>query len=111
MKLLEEGKPLGEWTTKYWQWIYSIPKGENPLETGNISHQNYQEQSFLCLPCTGGGEDCSRTLTMSKEDVKKDILIPVFASAYSTAELGENATEDKLLDHARDDVNRVFYMG
>jgi hypothetical protein len=110
MTVLEDAKPLGEWTAKYWQWIYSIPKGDNPLETGNISYQTHQGQSFLCLPCTGGGEDCSRVFTMSEEDAKKDILIPVFAAAYSTAELKHDATEDKLLGYARDDLNNTVNM-
>ena len=85
-----ENKPPFEWTVKYWQWIYSKPKEENPLRTGNIQHDE-----FLSLPCTGGGEDCGRQLTLSEEDAKKDILIPVFASEYCTAEV-LNGTDEEL---------------
>jgi len=92
----EENKPPADWTAKYWQWVLSFPKEENPLKTGNISNSE-----FLSLPCTGGGEDCSRKLDLSKEDAKKDILIPVFASEYCTAEV-LNGTDSELLKQARE---------
>jgi hypothetical protein len=88
-----------EWTSAYWQWILSIPRGENPLTTGAPS----QKGNFIALPCTGGGEDCGRSLNVAPEDSKKDILIPVFTCAYTTAELS-NATPEQLLYEARCDV-------
>ena len=96
MKNKSENKPPAEWTTKYWKWIYSKPKEENPLKTGTINHDE-----FLCLPCTGGGEDCGRKLNLSDEDAKKDILVPVFASEYCTAEV-LNGTDEQLRERARD---------
>lgn len=89
------GKPPTIWTVKYWQWIYSQPKDKNPLKSGDIYCDD-----FICLPCTGGGEDCSRRINLSGEDSRKDILIPVFASEYSTAEI-KNASEKELRSHAR----------
>ena len=50
-----ENEPPAEWTARYWQWIYSKPKEENPLKTGEVNNDE-----FLCLPCTGGGESCDR---------------------------------------------------
>jgi hypothetical protein len=47
------------------------------------------------LPCTGGGEDCDRRVTLSGKDSTKDILVPIFASEYSTAEI-KNATDEEL---------------
>ena len=99
-----------QWTVKYWQWIYSLPKGENPLETGNSSRQKHKYQSFLCLPCTGGGEDCSRTFNIQPEDAKKDILIPVYTAACSTAELGANTNDEKLLSLVRDEVTDPVHI-
>ena len=89
-------KPPAEWTTKYWQWIYSQPRDKNPLKSGSI----YCNE-FICLPCTGGGEDCGRKVTLSGDDTKKDILVPVFASEYSTAEV-RNASDEKLRSIARE---------
>ncbi len=90
-----ENSPPAQWTIKYWQWIYSKPRDHNPLITGNINCDD-----FICLPCTGGGEDCGRRITLSRENAEKDILIPVFASEYSTAEV-INGTDNDLRSMAR----------
>jgi len=90
-----ENKPPAHWTIKYWQWIYSKPRDQNPLITGIINCDN-----FICLPCTGGGEDCGRRITLSGDDAEKDILIPVFASEYCTAEV-INGTDKDLRAMAR----------
>jgi hypothetical protein len=92
---IENNEPPASWTVKYWQWILSIPRKENPLNTGNIN-----DGEFLCLPCTGGGEDCGRRLDVSGQDARKDILIPVFTSEYCTGEM-INATDDQLRQKAR----------
>jgi hypothetical protein len=89
--------PLSELCAEYWQWIYSIPKGQNPLDTGQVSTD---KEEFICLPCTGGGEDCSRKYNVSEQDANKDILVPVFTVTWSTAE----AQEQQLLALAREDV-------
>lgn len=99
-----------EWIPKYWQWIYSYSQGNSPLETGIISNQKSNGIEFLCFPCTGGGEDCSRTITISGDDTKKDILIPVFAAAYNSAELRQELTQKELLDKARDDVTNPLLL-
>jgi hypothetical protein len=91
-----DSKPPAEWTIKYWQWIYSKPKDKNPLKNGNIYCDD-----FIGLPCTGGGEDCGRKITLSGKDAEKDILIPVFASEYSTAEV-KNAADEDLRSMARE---------
>ncbi len=90
-----ENEPSADSTTKYWQWILSIPKDANPLNTGNTNNDE-----FLYLPCTGGGEDCSRKLQLSGKDARKNILIPIFASESCTGEV-PNATDDQLLEGAR----------
>jgi hypothetical protein len=91
-----QNEPPSDWTAKYWQWVYSKPKEENPLKTGEV---NIDE--FLCLPCTGGGEDCGRVLDLRGEDSRKPILVPVFASEYSDAEI-LNATDEQLREKARE---------
>jgi hypothetical protein len=91
----EDNKPPPDWTAKYWQWVLSFPNEDNPLNTGKINNEE-----FVSLPCTGGGEDCSRRLDLSVDDAKKDILIPVFASEYCTAEVA-NGTDQQLLEKVR----------
>ena len=82
--------PPAHWTEMYWQWIYSKPRDENPLRTGIINNQE-----FISLPRTGGGEDCNRKIALKNEDTKKDILIPVFAAEFFTGEI-PGATDEQL---------------
>jgi hypothetical protein len=105
-------KPSPDETAIWWCWVLSIPKPDNPLRGGSITKN--QDQPFLCLACTGGpgctggGEDHNRIFNMKAVDAGKDILVPIFSTEYSTAELGANATHDQLLSHAREDVNNAL---
>ena len=96
-------EPPSYWTTRYWQWIYSKPKEKNPLKTGEV---NVDE--FICLPCTGGGEDCGRVLDLSGMNSKKEILVPVFAAECSTGEM-LYATDEQLRKRARE-MSAPLYM-
>jgi hypothetical protein len=87
-------------TVKWWQWILSLDKGNNPLNGANAN----QNLPFLCLACTGGGEDMGRKLQVHTRDAEKALLIPIFTSEYSTAELGPGASDQELLSQAKDDV-------
>src|SRR5439155_1601489 len=91
----KEGKPPAKWTSRYWQWLSAIDKNENPLKTGNINNDE-----FICLPCTGGGEACDRYITLDGEDTKKEILVPVFTSLATTALAEEN--DKALLQRVKD---------
>ena len=59
---------------------------------------------FICLACTGGGEDTERILQIQKKDTEKSLLIPVFTSEYCTAEMGTDASDENLLSQAKEDV-------
>ena len=87
-------------TANWWQWILSFDKTNNPLN-GAPANQNLP---FLCLACTGGGEDLGRKLQVHTGDAEKALLIPIFTSEYSTAELGPRASDEELLSQAKDDV-------
>jgi hypothetical protein len=101
MAVESENKPPAEWTSKYWQWVLSLPKEQNPLNTGNINNDE-----FICLPCTGGGEDCGRRLNLSCDDAKKDVLIPIFTAEYCTGEV-LNGTDDQLREKAREESTPI----
>ena len=38
---------------------YSKSRDQNPLKSGDINCDD-----FISLPCTGGGEDCGRAITI-----------------------------------------------
>lgn len=84
----------------WWEWILSIPSRDNPLNgvtpSGNLP--------LTYLACTGGGEDTNRFLSVRPTDAQKDLLVPIFTSEYCTAELGEEASDERLLAQARGDV-------
>lgn len=89
-------------TAQWWKWVLSIPRPANPLESGNSDIS--QIYPFLCLACTGGGSDTSRTLYVHSNFLERPILIPIFTSEYSTVELGPDAEYEELLRLARSDV-------
>ena len=98
--------PDPRWTVRYWQWVLSNSRPNNPLVTGRVN-----DDVFLALPCTGGGEDCNRILNLSGMDRLKDILIPVYCAEYSTAEIPHlNPTVQNLLQSVRDDVTSPIDM-
>lgn len=99
-----------KWIPKYWQWIYSSEELQNPLKTGKISCQSDGLDSFLCFPCTGGGEDCGRVVNLSGSDAKRPILIPVFVAAYNSAELDDDLNRHELLEIARGDVREPLSL-
>jgi hypothetical protein len=110
MSVPEVEKPPREWISKYWQWIYSSDADKSPLKTGTTSYQSHNGEDFLCFPCTGGGENCNRSETITAENSKKDILIPVFTAAYNGGELGQTLSRDELLEKAKDDVREPILL-
>lgn len=93
----------------WWKWILNIPRTENPLRGGYVG--NRQNLPFLCLACTGGpgcsggGEDHARSFNIEPHNERKRILIPIFTTEYSTAELGKNATDYELMKQVRADID------
>jgi hypothetical protein len=102
-------KILPAHATLWWRWVLNIPKTENPLRGGYIGKR--QHLPFLCLACTGGpgctggGEDHARFLNIDRRSERKRILIPIFATEYSTAELGQDTTDDELMKQVRTDID------
>ena len=96
--------PDPHWTIRYWQWILSKPKNENPLVTGSV-----HKDVYVTLPCTGGGEDCSRSLNLTIEDSRKDILIPVYCAECCEAEICDvEPTDEKMMELVRKDISCVL---
>ena len=105
---MTNGKPTGPETAKWWDWLLTIPKPDNPLITGNIAQG--QVHPFFCMACTGphnSKEDHNRRHDMKTEHVKKPIIIPLFVTEKSEAELGTGA---QLLQAARHDVEEPIHL-
>ena len=57
---VHRGRTYGEWSAKWWQWAYSVPRSRNPLldQDGQNSHEG---QNGPCVVFSGhlrGGQPC-----------------------------------------------------
>src|SRR4051812_33030806 len=81
------GKTWEEWTARWWQWMLSIPKEQNPGndKTGSYFNLNQNDPDVLFLAGTHRGSDpAERTIIIS---TGKAILFPVinFTTSYAEA--------------------------
>ena len=105
-----EDKPFGvtweEWTARWWQWILSIPKDQNPGndKTGrNFREQNDPHVLFLAGTHRLSGP-AERTVTIPSN---KAVLLPVVNFTISFAENPNLKTESDLISHARSNIDDI----
>jgi hypothetical protein len=59
------GKTYGEWQAEWWQWVSSIPAGENPiLQSGAVNCRLGQRGAVWFLAGTFGGDPVVRSCTI-----------------------------------------------
>jgi hypothetical protein len=105
-----ESRPLGltcdEWTSRWWQWILSIPSQGNPLLDQNgrnaYTNQEYSEVFFLC-------QTYEQTSTIPTRSVRikagKLIIMPVI-NWLSTMGC-DGANDEELLSVAKKRMDHV----
>ena len=97
------GKSYSGWTAKWWQWVLSIPKSENPLidDTGENSAKNQSGPVwFLAGTLKGTAE---RTCTIPAD---RAILFPVINVEASVAE-GDGTTEEELAARVKFEMDQI----
>jgi len=97
------GKSYSGWTAKWWQWVLSIPKSENPLidDTGENSAKNQSGPVwFLAGTLKGPAE---RTCTIPAD---RAILFPVINVEASVAE-GDGTTEEELAARVKFEMDQI----
>jgi len=78
--LPKNSKPFGlsyaEWTQKWWQWIISIPKEQNPLNdlTGENSAQSQYGPIWFLAGTTNYNPEVTRNISSSK----KTLMFPIY---------------------------------
>jgi hypothetical protein len=95
-----------EWTAKWWQWAYSIPKEVNPVvDTDGKNCAQGQSGTVWFLAGTFGGS-VVRECTIPAE---KSILFPVLNSMCSTVEHGFKTDRElrTCADGYQDDVTEL----
>lgn len=103
------GYSYGEWTVKWWQWVFSIPSRNNPLnDSTGINWDTQQPTSNVWfLVGSVGGIDKKFSHRKIKIRSGRSILFPVLNCEANSLEYPELKTHDDLLRHVVDDVNSV----
>jgi hypothetical protein len=101
------GLTYGEWTARWWQWAYSIPKDVHPAydDTGKYCAENQNEPVWF-FPGTFG-KSVTRDCTVP---AGKAILFPILNSECSFAEFPELKTLEELRMCAKTFQDQVIQL-
>lgn len=104
-----DSKPCGltysEWSTKWWQWLLSIPKSNNPAfdSTGNYANVNQNDPNvfFLCQTIESVASVPNRTITLP---ANRSIFMPIINWISTLHKDGETDREMIAIAKERMDV-------
>jgi hypothetical protein len=100
------GRTYAEWTAKWWQWVLSIAKTENPLidETGKNCANNQSGPVWFLAGTLKGPAERSCIIPADKA-----ILFPVINVEASVAE-GDGTTDEDLAARAKFEMDQITDM-
>jgi hypothetical protein len=100
------GRTYAEWTARWWQWVLSIAKTENPLvdEDGKNCANNQSGPVWFLAGTLKGPAERSCTLPADKA-----ILFPVINVEASVAE-GDGTTEEELAACVKFEMDQITDM-
>jgi hypothetical protein len=100
------GQTYGEWSAKWWQWVLSIPKENNPGNdnTGKYSALNQVGQVWFLV---GTFENIQMAERSCGIPTGKAIFFPVITSEKNNLEFPELKTELELRLRAKDAIDRA----
>jgi hypothetical protein len=101
------GKTWEEWTTKWWQWLLSIPRDRNPCldDTGEEFNLNQFDPNVLFLAgALAGSGPVERTI---RTRLGKAVLFPVINFITSYAEEPSLKNEEELLSFAKSNIDDI----
>jgi hypothetical protein len=87
------GMTFGEWTAKWWQWAYAIPKNTNPSYDDTGRHCTVNQKGPVWFFPGSYGKDVLRQCTVPSG---KAILFPILNSECSFAEFPSLKNEEQL---------------
>jgi len=104
-----DSKPCGltysEWSTKWWQWLLSIPKSNNPAfdSTGTYANVNQNDPNvfFLCQTIESVASVPNRTITLP---ANRSIFMPIINWISTLHKDGETDREMIAIAKERMDV-------
>jgi hypothetical protein len=94
-----------EWTGKWWQWVFSIPKCTNPLidDTGKHCTRGQDGPVWYLAGTTGSTYYAERKCMIPGT---KAILFPIIVSQFSFAEKPQIMNNSELILHTSKDINQ-----
>jgi hypothetical protein len=100
------GRTYAEWTARWWQWVLSIAKTENPLvdENGENCANNQSGPVWFLAGTLKGPAERSCTIPADKA-----ILFPVINVEASVAE-GDGTTEEELAARVEFEMDQITDM-
>jgi hypothetical protein len=100
------GRTYAEWTAKWWQWVLSIAKTENPLvdENGKNCANNQSGPVWFLAGTLQGQAERSCGIPIDKA-----ILFPVINVESSVAE-GDGTTEEELSARVKFEMDQITNM-
>ena len=102
------GQTYGQWSIKWFQWAFSIPKDKNPIidDSGKNCAINQNDQYAWFLAGSGGGK-IERVCTVP---AGKAIFFPIMDTEASYAEFPDDKTEVDLRNTAHADQDTVSHL-
>jgi hypothetical protein len=101
------GHSYGEWSAKWWQWAYSIPKANNPVsDTTGLNCAVNQNGSVWFLAGTYGGST-TRSCSIPSG---KGIMFPIFNVEGAFAEEKGVQTEQELRTMVKDYIDKTTVL-
>jgi hypothetical protein len=103
MDSVQYGITYPEWTARWWQWVLSIPRNNNPLidDSGKNSANNQSGPVWFLAGTLEGQAERSCTIPADKA-----ILFPVINFEASVAE-GHGTTEKELATRAKFEMDQI----
>ena len=104
------GLTYGQWTVKWWQWIWSIPDSKSPLRdnTGKNADVNQPEKDVWFLVGTWATETML-TIPTRKVTIPFDrsILFPIINCEANPIEYPDLKTDEDIVNHVVNDENTI----
>ena len=106
---LPYGATYGQWTVRWWQWFFSVPKSESPIAdtTGERADTDQQFSNVFFLAGKLPGEDRILPNRTCKISENRAILFPIINCEANALEYPELNTDEAILKHVKRDEDSI----
>jgi hypothetical protein len=106
---LVEGNPYGEWISRYWQWLISIPREHNPLfdSTGKDAQTQQMGRVFFLVNAPENST-VERKCTITDDKI---LFIPINTSLFTSIEYPKDVSQQLRMKAMRQERTQVSEIG